>query len=186
MSITSSSTWVGRDPHVLASRPLGGGPTRQAREPLPLNPELALAISNDGARLMAADRRGLVLADLATLDVAGQTAFASGNELTAAALSPDGGLVAVGFQDGSVQIRDARRVNLPVRSRLEGALERVVSLAWSPDGRLLTAGFGAGMVLVWEAATTRVVDTLALSGAPIDHVAFLGHGSWRHRGIKGS
>lgn len=66
----------------------------------------------------------------------------------AAALSPDGHLLAAG--SGSlVLVRDLSQPGSPVVATLTGHRDVVQALAWSDDGRLLAAG-GYRQVLVWN------------------------------------
>ncbi len=60
---------------------------------------------------------------------------------------------------------DERRV-------LEGARERVMSVAFSPDGAQVAAGDRGGTVLVWDVATGKLLRALAGHRGAVHHVAF--------------
>lgn len=63
------------------------------------------------------------------------------------ALSPDGTVLAAGYQDGTVRLW-----NMDTGEQLtvlEGHKDRVVSLAFSPDGTLLASGGTDGTVRLW-------------------------------------
>jgi WD40 repeat protein len=63
------------------------------------------------------------------------------------ALTPDGTVLAAGYQDGTVRLWDMDTgEQLTV---LEGHTDRVVSLAFSPDGTLLASGGADGTVRLW-------------------------------------
>jgi WD40 repeat protein len=79
--------------------------------------------------------------------------------VNAVALSPDGGLVAVGDLDGDVVAREvpsgAERWTARARPRRGGA--RIDGVAFSPDGALVvTTGHEARTTELWDAATGRL------------------------------
>jgi WD40 repeat protein len=63
------------------------------------------------------------------------------------ALSPDGSVLAVGYQDGSVRLWNMD--NGEQLAVLKGHEGRVMSLAFSPDGTLLASGGTDGTVRLW-------------------------------------
>ena len=74
-------------------------------------------------------------------------------------ISPDGGTLALGGEDGRVRLLDlasGRVRNLKGRHHVP-----VLTEAFSPDGRtLVTTGFGGGEVIVWDLRQGRPVERL--------------------------
>ena len=93
-----------------------------------------------------------------------------------AAFSPHGKTLAVGRNDGTVQLWDVatrRQIGrrLPYSGDTQGASE-TVSLAFSPDGRTLaTASFDYGAAQLWNVATQRLIGTFSTDSDTIDTVA---------------
>jgi hypothetical protein len=85
----------------------------------------------------------------------------------AAALSPDGRLVAVACADGQVHFQDA--LEHKARGKLALGTSRIRSLKFSPDGtRLLTCGED-GLVTIWDARPFRAPPAVVeLQGAALD------------------
>ncbi|MCA0456465.1 MAG: WD40 repeat domain-containing protein [Chloroflexi bacterium] len=63
------------------------------------------------------------------------------------ALSPDGTVLAAGYQDGTVRLWNVETGDQLIV--LKGHKDRVVSLAFSPDGTLLASGGTDGTVRLW-------------------------------------
>jgi WD40 repeat protein/serine/threonine protein kinase len=82
------------------------------------------------------------------------------NAAWSAAFSPDGQLLAVGagVADGIVRVYDL--TNGQLLHRLEGHVDRVVSVAFSPDGHRLASTSLDRTVKLWETATGQEVLTL--------------------------
>ncbi len=74
-----------------------------------------------------------------------------------AVASPDGKEVAVGNNDGTVQVWDVASGKLLLTYR--GHSAAVYTLSWSPDGRFLASGSGDTTVQVWDAVTGKTVFT---------------------------
>ena len=77
---------------------------------------------------------------------------------SAAALSADGGAVAIGLLDGGVVIADAR--SGAIRSRLEGHSGTITALAFSADGERLISGSEDRTARVWDARRGALLATL--------------------------
>jgi WD40 repeat protein len=74
--------------------------------------------------------------------------------------APDGRTVAIGYWDGSVQIRDVSTGRIV--QALAGLDELVRCVAYSSDGRLLAAGDDAGIVKIWNASDGSIVNQLSI------------------------
>jgi len=78
-------------------------------------------------------------------------------KVSALAFSPDGNLLAAGYEDMRVVLYDAQ-TGEPIRV-LRGHTGGVYDVAFSPDGRLLASGAGDGTML-WDVETGARVHTL--------------------------
>jgi WD40 repeat protein len=67
-------------------------------------------------------------------------------DVLAVAFSPDGGSLALGGEDGRVEIRSR---DGKLRHRLTGASGHVRAVAWSPDGQRVAAAGDDGAIRVW-------------------------------------
>ena len=92
---------------------------------------------------------------------------------TAMTFSPDGRLLAVGF-NGTIQLWDVRTREL-VRS-ITGFERALGCLVFSPDGRRLAAGTHDGHVWVWDAATGRQTQLIEAGGRGVRAIAFSPNG----------
>src|SRR5262245_30599575 len=91
-------------------------------------------------------------------------------EAYAAALSPDGRLLASAGADQQILIWDLATGKL--RHRLEGQPFKVAALAFSPDSATLASGSGDKLVRLWDAATGRPRQSLAGHGGWVCTIAF--------------
>ncbi len=82
-------------------------------------------------------------------------------------LSPAGGELAVGAQDGTVRLwaLAGERGNAGAPRVLRGHAGPVNALAYSADGRLLASASGDGSVRIWDPAAGRELVSLAGGGA---------------------
>jgi WD40 repeat protein len=71
-----------------------------------------------------------------------------GNNINALAFSPDGRILALGSNDGTVRLLELATGQF--RARFVGSREEVWSLAFSPNGKLLASASNDGTVLVWD------------------------------------
>jgi WD40 repeat protein len=135
-------------------------------------PVQAVAFSRDGRRLAAVDEKRLAIWRTATRTLLAGPAL--GHAGTAVAFSPDGALLAVGRDDGSVLVVDATSGGVEHVLRPIGAPN--VSLSFSPDGTLLT-GSWSGIVQQWDATSGAPVGhPLLVAAAPVASISF-GHDS---------
>jgi beta-lactamase regulating signal transducer with metallopeptidase domain len=87
-----------------------------------------------------------------------------GPAILAAAYSPDGRTLALAFENGTVELRDADTGEL--RHTLTGHTDAVTCLAYSPDGKTLATGSPDRTVKLWDPDAGRERRTLT------------GHTSW--------
>src|SRR6185295_16383653 len=78
--------------------------------------------------------------------------------MRAAALSPDGALLATGARDAVVRLWST--VDGKLVRELKGHGRDVYSAAFHPDGKSLATGDYDGKILHWEVATGKLVRTL--------------------------
>jgi WD40 repeat protein len=124
-------------------------------------------------RLISADLQGTVKAwDLSKPEEPVWTiGRAHPGWLRAAALSPDGSLLATGARDGIVRLwstADGKPVN-----ELKGHARDVYSAAFHPDGRSLATGDYDGKVLHWEVSSGKLVRALDAGGLLTRNPEFL-------------
>jgi WD40 repeat protein len=138
----------------------------------------SLAFSPDGATLAAADLggRGTFLWDVATGHQLALLSARLGSN-TAAAFSPDGKVLATGWDGGTV-LWDVATGTQIARFGITGS-GPIISVAFSPDGSVLATGGFSGAVL-WDVATGRRIAVLpnAVVSADTTTVAFSPDGTF--------
>jgi WD40 repeat protein len=103
----------------------------------------------------------------------------NGNSVNAAAVSPDGTLVAAGRSDGTVRlVRLAPCVAtlLSEASIFGTARSPVRAVAFSPDGKLLAVGYEDSAVEVWDAVRLKKLATLKGHRDAVNSLFFLPDG----------
>jgi small GTP-binding protein len=80
------------------------------------------------------------------------------DDVNSLAWSPDGRTLAVGTNDGLVQLWDAESGKL--KHKLKKHLGPIVIVVWSPDGRLVASGGDDNAVHIWNAESGTVEVTL--------------------------
>ncbi len=97
------------------------------------------------------------------------------NTIFSSAWSPDSRRLALGYDDGTVQLWDLQAHS---SSKLEGAVSgrvqggsihypfAVYGLSWSPDGHRLASPRYDGVVFIWQVATGKKLATLHTSSLP--------------------
>jgi WD40 repeat protein len=88
----------------------------------------------------------------------------------AVGFSPDGEILAVGSNAGTVTLQDMRTGQL--RNTFYGHTQRVRELAFSPDGQLLASGGNDSTVRLWDATAGPSPVTLQAHRGPVNCVAF--------------
>ena len=100
----------------------------------------------------------------------------AGEPLLAAAMSPDGSLVAAGGAEGNVWIFEAetgRRV-----ASLPGHRTKVYAVAFAPGGRLLASGGRDGAVRMWDVVGRVEVGRIVRADDSVLAVGFSADGAW--------
>lgn len=132
-------------------------------------PTGAVALLPGGQRVFAAlDGASLFALDPAT---GGAEILPVGDRrVQSMAASPRGDALALGFDDGTLEVWRITTPVAPARSVAahSGHVRRV---AYSPDGRLLATSDGSGGVRIWEAATAALVRELP-HPRPVGALAF--------------
>ena len=114
----------------------------------PMGPIRALTLSNDGNLVVSAAEYSARVWETQTGDLRGEIPV-DGAAL-AAALSEDGGFVAVGDTAGNVFFGRVREPQSMLSARAHAA---VLALAISADGTLMASGDAAGNLQLWDTAT---------------------------------
>ena len=130
--------------------------------------------SRDGTRLVTAAGEPGVFGEAIVWNVADGAPLVKmvghRDSLYAAALSPDGRLVATGSYDQQIKLWDAASGEL-VRT-IAGHNGAVFDLAFSPDGRRLASASADRSVKLWEVATGERLDTFGQPLKDVYTVAF--------------
>ncbi len=155
--------------------------------PLPQHTSFGLAVNRDGTQLAwwatteyaVADAEYLVPASTVIL-WDGRTGkerrrIACGiDAVIAAALSPDGNILAVSDAGAAIQVRDTQNGKLLYTA--QGRSEMGRFLAFSPDGKTLAAAAPDGQVQRWNVASGRRLDTPDGPKAVVLSMSFDGDG----------
>jgi serine/threonine protein kinase len=94
------------------------------------------------------------------------------SQARAVLFSPDGGTLASGWKDGTIQLWDITPEMATPQITYNQAKSEILSLAFSPDGKWLAAGAKNGSVFVWDLNTDTLLVTLREQSASIWAVAF--------------
>ncbi|MDX2287594.1 MAG: caspase family protein [Hyphomicrobiaceae bacterium] len=142
-----------------------------------------IAYSRDGRMLVSAsDDKTARVWDTATgqtrLVIRGEAGAVDHGKLYAAAVSADGGTVALaGNLSAAKPYGDIRLVDLATgeqTARLQGHSGVVFGLAYSPTGALLASAGRDGTAVVWSVADRKAIATLDHGKSDPERVAFLG------------
>jgi len=116
----------------------------------------AMALSADGKTLVTGDEQTIRLWDLDRWDPvtgAGRTTLQQSQEVRSLAMTPDGKILAAGYEDGSVIVWNA--VDTKKRITIQAHVSRTYALALSPDGKLLATAGWDGSVKVWDVSSAK-------------------------------
>ena len=94
------------------------------------------------------------------VDTGVKTAAIEGMSVNAVALSPDGKMIAAGYDRNDENIKLWDVATQALAATLEGHYAKVFSVDFSPDGTLLVSGSNDGTIRLWDVATG---DSLASS-----------------------
>ena len=171
LDILQSREWLvsgGDDGVVRAWRLADGGRVREFTGHRGGIRSVTASPSDD--RLASCDQSG-VLRLWPSLDAdAPLTVERAGAHATIARFSVNGARLIVAWDDGTVELRDARTAKHLSDTRAGGG--PIASLAQSSDGHLLVTAGNDGSVGVWDASTLRPVSALAATRDTILGAAF--------------
>jgi WD40 repeat protein/serine/threonine protein kinase len=122
---------------------------------------LALAISADGSTMASASAdRSVKVWNLERQQVV--ASFDEPHGAASVALSPDGALLAVGGEDGSIRLLEW--ASSQPAGTLEGHVGLVQALVFTPDGRTLISGSADSSIKLWDTAERVETATFEQSG----------------------
>ena len=138
------------------------------------NPTLAKLESLAAWRISRTGQARDAMLDAAALPGIAELPGPSG-PVESVAFSPDGTILAVGSDDGTVRIWSTATHRQSAQPLSVGS--QVTSVAFSPDGTILAVGSGDGTVQFWSTATHRQSGKSFDSGDSVNAVAFSPDGS---------
>ncbi len=155
----SARLWVSRlrVGSVVVAMGCGGGPS--GRSPSPV--AAASSSAGDSAALVAAS---------SSLGLPFAIQIGHSGDVSDAAFSPDGLLVATGDHTGTIQLWDPKTGE--VHATLEGHTANVTSLAFSKDGLFLVSGGEDGRAFVWDLQRGVKLTSVQVPDRKIRGVAF--------------
>lgn len=107
---------------------------------------------------------------LRIVDIASREPVARGRmdstRVTALALHPDGGLLAVGFEDGALRLLEGTTLKRRRAFQWTANQHAVVGLRFSKDGRRLLALTTEGSLVELTTSNGRILSTRAVAGSP--------------------
>src|SRR5690606_25271065 len=142
-------------PDALAVYSLDGSET--ARFPLPVAHDyhaIRIAVSSDGKRI-AAHRQwhgppAVYLQELGTRQSRIFTPKKPSCSVLCADLSPDGRLLAAGFQFRTASVWDVSTGEERVEVKIGSGMVSIISIAFAPDGKSIATGAEDGTVALWD------------------------------------
>jgi DNA-binding SARP family transcriptional activator/WD40 repeat protein len=132
---------------------------------------LALRLSAAGRRLLVVDARRVNVFDASSLRRQASVAIAPAPVApTAAAISPDGRVVALGSQAGQVSFVDASTGRARAGAGAHGGA--VTGVTYAPDGGAVVTVGSDNRVVVWNPTTARAATVLTAPAEQVQAVAF--------------
>lgn len=145
----------------------------------------AVGFSPDGRQIVSTSADGTArIRDLGS-DKPGTVLYGPGGLLFGGSMSPDGTRLALGGDDGSVQIWDLTVDNFTQVRVWTVEKNSGLFLAQSPSGDRLAQGGPNGEVSLWDPTTGKKVQTLSGLTDGIEGVAFSPDGKWLAAGGDG-
>ncbi len=139
-----------------------------------VNSYYSVAWSNDGQKLLIADLAGPVKV-FNTDDGTLEKTYHVPTDIRVAQFSPDASRIAVGFDDGSVELLDASKGT--TEWILSGHVGKISSIAFSPDNNLLVSTSMDGTAKLWDVHTGELRSTLKLENIIAAGAVFSADGS---------
>ncbi|MGZ6617649.1 MAG: WD40 repeat domain-containing protein, partial [Solirubrobacteraceae bacterium] len=158
------------------------GPTYLARWSLPsgrllstnridARPILTAGLAASGARLLVVDAHSVSVFDAGSARRVSSVAISPTSAApAAAAISPDGSVVAIASQAGQLSFVDPATGTAHPGARAQ--YRAVKSLTYSPDGNLVASTGNDNRVIVWDSRTKRPSEVLTAPAEHVQDVAF--------------
>ena len=132
---------------------------------------LALRLVAAGRRLLVVDARSVTVFDASSLRRESSAAIDPAPMApTAAAISPDGRVIAVGSQAGQVSFVDASTGRARSGAGTHGSA--VTAVAYAPDERAVVSIGSDNRVIIWNPTTARTAAVLTAPAEQVQAVAF--------------
>jgi len=166
--LVAARTLFDRASALLESR---NGPLSVRLEPLPVyGTSIHPTMSRDGKYLVVSSGDDVFVFDTRTRSVRTRFSDPAYPKPTAARLSPDNSVLAIGNGNQTLQIVDAATGKLLTTAK--GHRDWLLDVAFRPDGGAVASTSGDGTVRVWEVPSGRPLLTLQGHGGPTRRVAF--------------
>jgi len=108
-------------------------------------------------------------------------AYDAGSPVQAVDVSPDGGTLITGSDDGLLRVWDVASGEL--LQTLDGETDGIREVAFSPDGQTALAGSNDGSLILWDVASGAIRRRLPRQTLPISAIAFLPDGGHAMTGV---